>query len=222
MCSSEIKSSSRRMGERVDSPVELVRELSFLNSSLAFVIMFVLIAAGSFYTISACAQTPPITSCQVNISSCPSHPLFSGVVLDNYDNSASDQYICVHQRPLQIFSYCGIPPDGGAVTASFMSDGKIVQSGTVGTLPPPPVLMPPPMPTVTLNNNACADFTVPPPNLSVPSKAVGDEFVGPFASWSNLKKDFGAVGDGLTDDSDAIQSALSALSTATGKSPVLY
>lgn len=32
-----------------------------------------------------------------------------------------------------------------------------------------------------------------------------DEFVGPFASWFNVKTGMGAVGDGLADDTDAIQ-----------------
>jgi len=49
----------------------------------------------------------------------------------------------------------------------------------------------------------------------------GDEFVGPFESWLNVKKDFGAVGDGVHDDTRAIQYALNILKNA-GKSIVLY
>jgi Pectate lyase superfamily protein len=48
-----------------------------------------------------------------------------------------------------------------------------------------------------------------------------EEFVGPFPSWSNLQRDFGAKGDGVADDTAALQSALSALGTP-GHSPVLY
>ncbi|HET6386084.1 MAG TPA: glycosyl hydrolase family 28-related protein [Armatimonadota bacterium] len=36
----------------------------------------------------------------------------------------------------------------------------------------------------------------------------GDEFVGPFPSWANVKPDYGAVGDGKADDTAAIQKAL--------------
>jgi len=35
-----------------------------------------------------------------------------------------------------------------------------------------------------------------------------EEFVGPFPSWANAKTDFGAVGDGVADDTDALQNAL--------------
>ena len=39
--------------------------------------------------------------------------------------------------------------------------------------------------------------------------APGDEeFVGPFPSWKNVKTDYGAVGDGKTDDTAAIQKGL--------------
>ncbi len=53
---------------------------------------------------------------------------------------------------------------------------------------------------------------------AVPS-AGNDEFVGPFPSWANVKTDFGAVGDGKTDDTAALQKALD---TFMAKSPVLY
>jgi hypothetical protein len=68
----------------------------------------------------------------------------------------------------------------------------------------------------------CVDFTAPPPPPRTAANALGDEFVGPFASWADLKRDYGAKGDGLTDDTAAIQAALGDLSTAAGKSPVLY
>jgi hypothetical protein len=54
------------------------------------------------------------------------------------------------------------------------------------------------------------------------ANAQGDEFVGPFASWANLRRDYGAKGDGVSDDTKAVQAALSALSKTAGKSPVLF
>jgi Pectate lyase superfamily protein len=68
----------------------------------------------------------------------------------------------------------------------------------------------------------CADFNAPLPKIPTQVDAIGDEFVGPFPSWSNLKRDFGAVGDGIADDSNAVQAAFNSLSMGTGKSPILY
>jgi hypothetical protein len=50
--------------------------------------------------------------------------------------------------------------------------------------------------------------------------AMGDEeFVGPFPNWKNVETNYGAVGDGVTDDTAAIQKALGALGP---NNPTLY
>src|ERR1035437_2220116 len=51
----------------------------------------------------------------------------------------------------------------------------------------------------------------------------GEEFSGPFPSWKNVKTDFGAMGDGVTNDAPAINAALLAMKhTQTNTYNVLY
>jgi hypothetical protein len=48
-----------------------------------------------------------------------------------------------------------------------------------------------------------------------------NEFIGPFPSWANLKTKYGAIGDGIADDTTALQKALDELGT-NGPPNVLY
>ena len=49
-----------------------------------------------------------------------------------------------------------------------------------------------------------------------------DEFDGPFPSWRDVKRDYGAKGDGVADDSDAINRGLADLKKAGREFSVLY
>jgi hypothetical protein len=55
----------------------------------------------------------------------------------------------------------------------------------------------------------------------VMAAASEEEFVGPFPSWRDLKRDYGARGDGLADDTGALQRALEDLTRHTNHC-VLY
>jgi len=58
--------------------------------------------------------------------------------------------------------------------------------------------------------------------LKAAEPVLDDEFIGPFASWVNVKTDCGAVGDGKADDSVAIQKGLDIVNPANAKRKVLY
>ncbi|MHB9134697.1 MAG: chitobiase/beta-hexosaminidase C-terminal domain-containing protein, partial [Armatimonadota bacterium] len=51
--------------------------------------------------------------------------------------------------------------------------------------------------------------------MALTSLASAEEWVGPFSSWTNVKTAFGAVGDGVTDDTAAFTNALAALKAGT-------
>jgi hypothetical protein len=60
--------------------------------------------------------------------------------------------------------------------------------------------------------------------LAAPGAPVSDEeLLGPFPSWLDVKRDFGAVGDGKADDTDALQKALDSVGNQTlGKSAIWF
>jgi hypothetical protein len=49
-----------------------------------------------------------------------------------------------------------------------------------------------------------------------------EEFVGPLAGWKNLKTDFGAIGNGVADDTTALQNAVTFITTSSNNKPVLF
>jgi hypothetical protein len=63
----------------------------------------------------------------------------------------------------------------------------------------------------------------PPPAPPSPGTAqvTEEEFVGPFPSWANLKTRYGAVGNGMVNDTTAFQAALNDLGTSS-KPTMLY
>jgi hypothetical protein len=72
---------------------------------------------------------------------------------------------------------------------------------------------------ITAMRGVVTGFIVCVMSLSLPASE--EEFVGPFASWRDLKRDYGGIGDGKTDDTKALQRGLDEL-IKHKKSCVLY
>ncbi|MGA2140041.1 MAG: glycosyl hydrolase family 28-related protein, partial [Verrucomicrobiia bacterium] len=70
------------------------------------------------------------------------------------------------------------------------------------------------------SSSSSAQACVSTSSATVPSLPA-DEFNGPFASWADLKANYGAVGNGMADDTSALQSALNDLGKS-GHAAVLY
>ena len=86
---------------------------------------------------------------------------------------------------------------------------------------PTPTATPTPSPTPTSTPTSTPTPTPTPTATPTPDPtptvgAVNDEFVGPFASWLNVQTDFGATGNGTSDDTTAIQNALNYLQSHGG------
>jgi hypothetical protein len=81
-----------------------------------------------------------------------------------------------------------------------------------------------PLPLARLSRCACAlggSLLLVLSLLAPAAAVVGDEeFVGPFPSWTNVKTIYGAVGNGIADDTVPLQNALNAV--GTGSVQVLY
>lgn len=52
--------------------------------------------------------------------------------------------------------------------------------------------------------------------------ATDDEFVGPFPSWINVQTQYGATGDGITDETAALQAAFNAIGNSGSTASVVY
>ena len=70
------------------------------------------------------------------------------------------------------------------------------------------------------NSSSSAQACATTPSAPV-SSLPADEFNGPFSSWADLKANYGAKGNGVADDTSALQSALNDLGTS-GHAAVLY
>jgi hypothetical protein len=80
------------------------------------------------------------------------------------------------------------------------------------------------IPVSAIGNGAASNIVTATPTSSGSGVVASDddEFIGPLSSWLNVKTNFGAVGDGVTDDTIAFQYALNTLESASSHASVLY
>ncbi len=60
------------------------------------------------------------------------------------------------------------------------------------------------------------------PSFSQSHPVIDDEFVGPFPSWINVKTQYGAVGDGVADETASLQAAFNAIGNPNSTASVVY
>ncbi len=107
--------------------------------------------------------------------------------------------------------YSAYSNNANGTTSAAVSNSPGGSGGTPGTPTPSPTPAPSPAP-------APAPSPTPSPS---PTSMPADEFNGPFGSWADLKANYGAKGDGVTDETSALQSALNDLGKS-GHATVLY
>ncbi len=148
-------------------------------------------------TPSSCSFTAGITNgavCSLSVTMSPASPSFSGTLaLCTGTNTPVTGCSGVNSGGFHL-SGSTIEQSSGGTAIGVYSD--VTAYATQGTT----IFQP-----LTLTGSAAI--------------AGSEEFVGPFASWKNAKTDYGAAGNGTTNDTTALQSGLNGL---TSTNPILF
>ena len=171
------------------------------------------LASGATTAVYVAPSTAPTTQSVTITATSMADPSKSAkaviALLQAITVSISPSTVSLPPSGIQQFTAAVLGTSNPAVTWSINPSAGTISSAGLYTAPSSVVTSQ----TVTVAAKSVADPTKTASSWVTLNPPATDEFVGPFPSWANAKTQYGAMGDGITDDTVALQKALNDLGT---------